>query len=84
MRVRAEQLETLRRIIHDGRHEAEPEYVEAIKAWKRLAVESFHPAEEPSSGPVLDQFFAPCRSARAGRQALVFPCNGIIDSTIGT
>lgn len=34
MRVRAEQLETLRRIIHDGRHEAEPEYVEAIKQWK--------------------------------------------------
>lgn len=34
MRVRAEQLETLRRIIHEGRHEAELEYVEAIKAWK--------------------------------------------------
>jgi hypothetical protein len=34
MRVRAEQLEALRRIIHDGRHEAESEYVEAIKAWK--------------------------------------------------
>ena len=34
VRVRAEQLETLRRIIHDGRHEAEPEYVEAIKQWK--------------------------------------------------
>jgi len=34
MRVRAEQLETLRRIIHEGRHEAEPEYVESIKAWK--------------------------------------------------
>jgi hypothetical protein len=33
-RVRAEQLETLKRIIHEGRHEAEPEYVEAIKAWK--------------------------------------------------
>ena len=33
-RVRAEQLETLRRIIHEGRHEAEPEYVEAAKAWK--------------------------------------------------
>jgi hypothetical protein len=34
MRVRAEQLATLKRIIHDGRHEAEPEYVEAIKQWK--------------------------------------------------
>ena len=34
MRVRAEQLEALRRIIHDGRHKAESEYVEAIKAWK--------------------------------------------------
>jgi hypothetical protein len=34
VRVRAEQLETLRRIIHEGRHEAEPEYVEAIKQWK--------------------------------------------------
>ncbi len=34
MRVRAEQLDTLKRIIHEGRHEAEPKYVEAIKAWK--------------------------------------------------
>jgi hypothetical protein len=34
IRVRAEQLETLKRIIHEGRHEAESEYVEAIKAWK--------------------------------------------------
>jgi hypothetical protein len=34
IRVRAEQLETLRRIIHEGRHEAEPDYVEAIKAWR--------------------------------------------------
>jgi hypothetical protein len=33
-RVRAEQLETLKRIIHEGRHEAEAEYVEAVKAWK--------------------------------------------------
>ena len=33
-RVRAEQLETLRRIIHEGRHEAEQDYVEAVKAWK--------------------------------------------------
>jgi hypothetical protein len=34
LRVRAEQLKMLKRIIHDGRHEAEPEYVEAIKQWK--------------------------------------------------
>lgn len=34
IRVRAEQLKMLKRIIHDGRHEAEPEYVEAIKQWK--------------------------------------------------
>jgi hypothetical protein len=34
MRVRAEQLEKLKRIIHQGRHEAESEYVEAIKEWK--------------------------------------------------
>ena len=34
MRVRAEQLKMLKRIIHEGRHEAEPEYVEAIKQWK--------------------------------------------------
>jgi hypothetical protein len=34
MRVRAEQLEKLKRIIHEGRHEAEPEYVEAVKEWK--------------------------------------------------
>jgi hypothetical protein len=33
-RVRAEQLETLKRIIHEGRHETEPEYVGAVKAWK--------------------------------------------------
>jgi hypothetical protein len=33
-RVRAKQIETLKRIIHEGRHEAEPDYVEAIKAWK--------------------------------------------------
>jgi len=34
VRVRTEQLAMLKRIIHDGRHEAEPEYVEAIKQWK--------------------------------------------------
>ena len=34
MRIRAEQLATLKRIIHEGRHEAEAEYVEAVKAWK--------------------------------------------------
>jgi hypothetical protein len=34
LRVRTEQLAILKRIIHDGRHEAEPEYVEAIKQWK--------------------------------------------------
>ena len=52
MRVRAEQLETLKRIIHDGRHEAEPEYVEAIKQWKpdiskeelRERIKQFHDA----------------------------------------
>lgn len=34
MRVRVAQLEKLKRIIHEGRHEAEPEYVEAVKEWK--------------------------------------------------
>ena len=34
MCIRAEQLATLNRIIHEGRHEAEAEYVEAVKAWK--------------------------------------------------
>jgi hypothetical protein len=34
MRVRAEQLEKLKRIIHDGRHEAEQEYVDAVNEWK--------------------------------------------------
>jgi hypothetical protein len=34
IRVRTEQLATLKRIIHEGRHEAEPEYVDAVKAWK--------------------------------------------------
>jgi len=31
MRVRAQLLEKLKRIIHEGRHEAEPEYVDFIK-----------------------------------------------------
>jgi hypothetical protein len=51
-RVRVAQLETLKRIIHDGRHEAEPEYVEAVKAWKpdiskeelRERIKQFHDA----------------------------------------
>jgi hypothetical protein len=34
VRVRAALLAELMRIIHEERHEAEPEYVEAVKAWR--------------------------------------------------
>ena len=33
-KVQAEQLEKLRRIVREGRYEAEPEFVEAVKEWK--------------------------------------------------
>jgi len=34
IRARNEQLEKLRQLIHIGGHEAEPDYVEALKQWK--------------------------------------------------
>ena len=33
-KLQAEQLEKLRRIVREGRYEAEPEFVEAVKEWK--------------------------------------------------
>lgn len=33
-KVKAEQLEKLGRIVREGRYEAEPEFVQAVKEWK--------------------------------------------------